>query len=51
MSLVLAQTPSPTPVPLTPPGGLESAGAIVAIALALAAGVLGYRIMRGGRGL
>ncbi len=53
-----AQTATPTPL-VTPTGPLrappndplESAGAIVAIALAVAAAVLGYRILRGGRGL
>jgi hypothetical protein len=29
----------------------EAVGAVVAIALALAAAILGYRIIRGGRGL
>lgn len=29
----------------------EAIGAVVAIVLALAAGILGYRIIRGGRGL
>ena len=29
----------------------EAIGAVVAIALALAAAILGYRIIRGGRGL
>lgn len=53
IQLWLAQTPAPTPTILRapPPSGLEVAGAIVAIALALAAGILGYRIIRGGRGL
>jgi hypothetical protein len=44
-------TPSPTVLRAPPAGALESAGAIVAIVLALAAAVLGYRIIRGGRGL
>jgi hypothetical protein len=45
-------SPSPSPAIQAPPSsGLETAGAILAIALALAAGVLGYRIIRGGRGL
>jgi hypothetical protein len=50
---VAAQTPSPSPTVLrSPPAGpLETAGAVLAIALALAAGVLAYRIIRGGRGL
>ncbi|MFN2389828.1 MAG: hypothetical protein ABR575_09530 [Actinomycetota bacterium] len=53
--LILAQgaRPSPSPTPLDGPGGpsIESIGAIVSIVLALAAAVLGYRIIRGGRGL
>jgi hypothetical protein len=53
--VTLAQTVSPSPTPTVlrapPASGLETAGAIVAIVLALAAGVLGYRIIRGGRGL
>lgn len=47
-------TPRPSPtITGRPPeaGGLETVGAIVGIALALAAAVLGYRIIRGGRGL
>ena len=49
-----AQSPSPSasfvyePPPAEP---LEAIGAVVAIALALAAAILGYRIIRGGRGL
>lgn len=48
-----AATPSPTPTVVDLPSAdpLQTAGAIVAIVLALAAGVLGYRIIRGGRGL
>ncbi|MFN2525189.1 MAG: hypothetical protein ABR505_02840 [Actinomycetota bacterium] len=34
-----------------PSDPLTNAGAIVAIVLAVIAGVLGYRILRGGRGL
>ena len=53
--VALAATPRPTPSPTVlqapPASALEIAGAIVAIALAFAAGVLGYRIIRGGRGL
>lgn len=55
------QTPSPTatttvqPTPSVlkapPASGFELVGAVLAIALALAAAVLGYRIIRGGRGL
>jgi hypothetical protein len=51
--VTLAQSPSPTPTVLeSPPADpLQIAGAVFAIVLALAAGILGYRIIRGGRGL
>ena len=51
--VTLAQSPSPTPTVLqSPPADpLQIAGAVVAIVLAVAAGILGYRIIRGGRGL
>lgn len=48
----------PTPSPsasyvfdLPPAEPAEAIGAVVAIVLALAAAILGYRIIRGGRGL
>lgn len=51
-------TPSPLPSPsasfvfdLPPAAPGEAIGAVVAIALALAAAIIGYRIIRGGRGL
>jgi hypothetical protein len=44
-------TPSPTVVRAPPASSIEVIGAVLAIALALAAGILGYRIIRGGRGL
>jgi hypothetical protein len=47
----VSPSPSPTVIQAPPSSGLESAGAVLAIALALAAGVLGYRIIRGGRGI
>lgn len=52
-ALVLAQTPSPSPTILKAPpaSGIEVAGAIISIALAIAAAVIGYRIIRGGKGL
>jgi hypothetical protein len=52
-ALVLAQTPSPTPTVLKAPpaSGLEVAGAILSIAFAIAAAVIGYRIIHGGKGL
>jgi hypothetical protein len=48
---VVSPSPSPSVIQAPPSSGLETAGAILAIALALAAGVLGYRIIRGGRGI
>jgi hypothetical protein len=44
-------TPSPSIIESPPASGLETAGAVLAIAFALAAAILGYRIIRGGRGL
>ncbi|MGH2773972.1 MAG: hypothetical protein ACRDJT_00875 [Actinomycetota bacterium] len=44
-------SPTPTVIQAPPATGLETAGAILAIALALAAAILGYRIIRGGRGI
>lgn len=51
--LLTGPSPSPSSFLFEPPpaGPVESAGAIVAIAFALAAAILGYRIIRGGRGL
>ncbi len=48
-----AATPSPSPTVVDLPAAdpLQTAGAVIAIVLALAAGILGYRIIRGGRGL
>ena len=52
--MIVTPTPSPSativfdPPPADP---VQAVGAIVAIALALAAAILGYRIIRGGRGL
>ena len=50
---LLALTPSPSPTVLQAPPAvpLQTVGALVAIALALAAAILGYRVIRGGRGL
>jgi hypothetical protein len=45
-------TPSPSGSLRAPPADpLQAAGAIVSIVLALAAAVLAYRVIRGGRGL
>ncbi|HJR44967.1 MAG TPA: hypothetical protein VJ927_05130 [Actinomycetota bacterium] len=51
--LVGAATPSPSPTVVDLPAAdpIQTAGAVIAIVLALAAGILGYRILRGGRGL
>ena len=44
--------PSPAGTLQAPPAGpLQTTGAILAIVFALAAAILGYRIIRGGRGL
>lgn len=49
-----AQTPTPIPTGTfrAPPADpIQTVGAALAIALAIAAAILGYRIIRGGRGL
>ncbi len=53
VGVVLAKpTPSPSGSLRAPPADpLQTAGAIVSIILALAAAVLAYRVLRGGRGL
>jgi hypothetical protein len=55
IALLLLQTPAPSPSPTAlqapPADPLQTAGAIIAIVFALIAGVIGYRIIRGGRGL
>lgn len=45
--------PSPSPSVFTPPPAdpIQTIGAVVAIVLALVGGIIGYRIIRGGRGL
>ncbi len=55
-AFVIAISPSPSPTPSLDPKVLEAdpittIAAIVAIVFALAAAVIGYRIIRGGRGL
>lgn len=55
--LFLAQSAAPSPtasrtiIQAPPPSGADIFVAVVAIVLALAAAVVGYRIIRGGRGL
>ncbi|MEA2433715.1 MAG: hypothetical protein QOG54_1172 [Actinomycetota bacterium] len=44
-------SPSPTLFQAPPADPLQAAGAIIAIVLCVAAAILGYRIIRGGRGL
>lgn len=44
-------TPSVTTLQAPPADPYQTAGAILGIVLALIAGVIGYRIIRGGRGL
>ncbi len=52
----LAASPTPSPSPSLDPSVLEAdpittIAAVVSIVFALAAAVIGYRIIRGGRGL
>ena len=54
--VVFAASPTPSPTPSLDPKVLEadpltSIAAVIAIVFALAAGFIGYRIIRGGRGL
>jgi hypothetical protein len=53
--IVIAATTSPRPSPsvFTPPPAdpIQTIGAVVAIVLAIVGGIIGYRIIRGGRGL
>ncbi|MDQ4065714.1 MAG: hypothetical protein M3161_06675 [Actinomycetota bacterium] len=51
--IALAQTPAPSPTLFRapPPDAFQTIGATVAIVFALVAAFLGYRIIRGGRGL
>jgi hypothetical protein len=51
MTFAVTARPSPTHLQAPPPDSFQVAGALLAIAFALAAAVLGYRIIRGGRGL
>ena len=53
--VVIALSPSPTPSAslFTPPPAdpIQTVGAVIAILLAVGAAIIGYRIIRGGRGL
>jgi hypothetical protein len=51
--VILLPTPTPTPtaVQVPPADTLQTIGAVIAILFALAAAIIGYRIIRGGRGL
>ena len=49
--VALTQAQRRAPLRAPPPSALEIAAAVVAIALALAAAIIGYRIIRGGKGL
>ena len=53
MILLQTVTPSPSPSVFDLPAAdpIQTAGAVIAILLALIAAILGYRIIRGGRGL
>jgi hypothetical protein len=44
-------TPSPTILQAPPPDVLQVAGAVIAIVFAIVAAIIGYRVIRGGRGL
>jgi hypothetical protein len=52
-STVVSPRPSPSATTLQAPPAdpIQTAGAIIAIVFALAAAIIGYRIIRGGRGL
>jgi hypothetical protein len=51
--MIVTPTPSPSPTMLQAPPAdpIQIVGAVVAIVFALVAAVIGYRIIRGGRGL
>lgn len=51
MNLLPTPTPTPTVVTAPPADLVQTIGAILAIVFAIAAAVIGYRILRGGRGL
>lgn len=52
VAVAVKPTPSPTGSLKAPAAdALQTAGAVLSIILALAAGVLAYRVIRGGRGI
>ena len=51
MTIPPTPTPTPTILQAPPADAIQTIGAILAIAFAIAAGIIGYRIIRGGRGL
>ena len=51
MALAPIPSPSPTTLQAPPADPIQIIGAVLAIVFALAAGIIGYRIIRGGRGL
>ncbi|MDQ3783726.1 MAG: hypothetical protein M3360_02420 [Actinomycetota bacterium] len=52
VAIAVKPKPSPTGSFKAPAAdGLQTAGAVLSIILALAAGVLAYRVIRGGRGI
>lgn len=50
-TVTVSPSPSPSLLQAPPPDTLTTVGAVLAIVFALAAAILGYRILRGGRGL
>ena len=50
-TVTLTPSPSATTLQAPPADPYQTVGALLAIVFALAAGVIGYRIIRGGRGL
>ena len=48
---VSVPAPRPSIIEAPPASGFQQAGAILAIVFCVAAAIVGYRILRGGRGL
>ena len=51
MNFTPTPSPSPSLLQAPPADAIQTIGAIIAIVFAIAAGIIGYRIIRGGRGL